>query len=343
MHLNKSRKEDMTMEAKKVFCEECRNDVEYVVKETRMVGTIKGEAYHYIGKIAHCIDCGSEIYVEEINDFNLKTLYDEYRKENNIISLEHIREICEKYGIKKRPLSLVLGWGEQTFSRYYEGDIPSKQYSNILKKIYEDPHFYSELLEENKNSLKSDEAYQKSKLAVEQLMGIVELKGKKINNVIEYLVGECEDITPLALQKLLYYVQGFYYAFNDKFLFTDDCQAWVHGPVYPEVYHRYKDYRFNPITNNTQEEVSDFAASEIAVLDNVVKYFGCYSGKVLERFTHLEEPWISAREMYRTFELSDEVICKEDIGKYFKSVKSNYNMINPSDIKLYAESMFIQI
>ena len=214
---------------------------------------------------------------------------------------------------------------------------------DVLKKIYEDPHFYSELLEENKNSLKSDRAYQKSKLAVEQLMGIVELKGKKINNVIEYLVSECEDITPLALQKLLYYVQGFYYAFNDKFLFTDDCQAWVHGPVYPEVYHRYKDYRFNPITNSTQEEVSDFAVSEIAVLDSVVKYFGCYSGKVLERFTHSEEPWISAREMYRTFELSDEVICKEDIGKYFKSVKSNYNMINPSDIKLYAESMFIQI
>ena len=134
MHLNKSRKEDMTMEAKKVFCEEGRNDVNYIIEETQMVGTIKGEIYRYRGKVAHCVDCQCEIYVAEVHDYNLKALYDEYRKQNDIISLEHIREICEKYAIGKRPLSLLLGWGEQTFSRYYEGDIPSKQYSNILKK-----------------------------------------------------------------------------------------------------------------------------------------------------------------------------------------------------------------
>ena len=49
------------MESKKVFCEECRNDVEYVVKETRMVGSIKDETYQYMGKVAHCTECDSEI------------------------------------------------------------------------------------------------------------------------------------------------------------------------------------------------------------------------------------------------------------------------------------------
>lgn len=331
------------MESQRVFCEECRNDVNYVVEETQMVGAIKGENYEYMGKVAHCVDCQSEIYVSEVHDFNLKALYDEYRKKNDIISLEHIREICKKYAIGKRPLSLLLDWGEQTFSRYYEGDIPTKQYSKLLKGIYEDPHAYYEILEKNKNNLTSEKAYQKSKRAVQQLIGQVENEDKKINHVIAYLLSECEDITPLALQKLLYYAQGFYYAFYDRFLFIEDCQAWVHGPVYPEVYHQYKDYRFNPIKNNMQEIFSDFVVSEIAILDSVVKYLGCYSGKVLEWFTHSEEPWLSARGKYKTFEPSDEVIYKEDIGKYFKHVKSTYNMIKPSDIKLYAESMFIQI
>ena len=43
------------------------------------------------------------------------------------------------------------------------------------------------------------------------------------------------------------------------------------------------------------------------------------------------------------FEQSDEIIYKEDIGKYFQHIKSIYNMINPSDIKLYAESMFSRL
>jgi hypothetical protein len=77
----------------------------------------------------------------------LEQLYSEFRKQHNIISLEKIIEIPEKYNIGKRPLSLLLGWGEQTFSRYYDGDMPTQQYSAI-------------------------------------------------------------DITPLALQKLLYYIQG---------------------------------------------------------------------------------------------------------------------------------------
>lgn len=333
----------MDMEAKKVFCEECRNDVNYIVEETQMVGTIKGETYQYRGKVARCVDCQCEIYVTAVHDYNLKALYDEYRKQNDIISLEHIRAICEKYAIGKRPLSLLLGWGEQTFSRYYEGDIPTKQYSNTLKKIYEDPNFYYGVLNENKNNLKSEQAYKKSKLAVELLIGKADGENKKINHVIKYLLSECEDITPLALQKLLYYVQGFYYAFYESFLFEEDCQAWVHGPVYPEVYQKYKDYLFYPIENFKEVEFSEFIEFEAAVLDSVARYLGCYSGKVLERFTHTEQPWLAARGEYRTLETSNEIICKEDIGRYFKRIKSIYNMINPNDIKLYAESMFTQL
>ena len=333
----------MDMEAKKVFCEECRNDVNYIIEETQMVGTIKGEIYQYRGKVARCVDCQCEIYVAEVHDYNLKALYDEYRKQNDIISLEHIREICEKYAIGKRPLSLLLGWGEQTFSRYYEGDIPTKQYSNTLKKIYEDPNFYYGVLNENKNNLKLEQAYKKSKAAVELLMGRADGENKKINHVIKYLLSECEDITPLALQKLLYYVQGFYYAFHEKFLFEEDCQAWVHGPVYPEVYHRYKEYLFNPIDTSKEVEFSEIIDLEDAIIDSVIKYLGCYSGKVLERFTHTEQPWLAARGEYRAVEISNEIICKEDIGSYFKHIKSTYNMSNPSDIKLYAESMFTQL
>src|SRR5690606_18232950 len=125
--------------------------------------------YEYTGKKAVCTECGSEVYVADIEDENLRALYDTYRQKNGIISLEKILEIPQKYNIGKRPLSLLLGWGEMTFSRYCEGDMPTKQYSDILQKIYDDPAYYKELLEKNKDNLKSLQAYEKSKRKVQEL------------------------------------------------------------------------------------------------------------------------------------------------------------------------------
>lgn len=85
------------------FCENCREEVSYTVTSAPMSGTIRGTEYPYSGKESTCSNCGAPVYVAEINDFNLKALYDEFRKANGIISLEHILEIPKKYDIGKRP------------------------------------------------------------------------------------------------------------------------------------------------------------------------------------------------------------------------------------------------
>lgn len=340
-NIRSDRQKGKTIMDKKVFCEECRNDVSYVVASVPTVGIIKEKAYHYICKEAHCADCGSKLFIPELSDFNLRALYDVYRKENDIISLEQIREIPEKYAIGKRPLSLLLGWGEQTFSRYADGDMPTKQYSDTLLRLYNDPSFYSELLEANKGSLKSTLAYEKSRRAATALLSADFSAGSKINTVIQYLLSQCEDITPLALQKALYYIQGFYFAFHKAFLFPEDCQAWVHGPVYRDIYFRYRDYRFDPIEKAEDFNVSVFSSGEKAIYDSVINNICCYSGKVLERFTHNESPWLTARGNLPVAAPSDLIIEKALIGDYFSTVKAKYNMVNPSNIKEYAQDMFL--
>ena len=366
------------MNTDKTFCEECRNDVEYSTKSVPMTASIKGKQYSYTGTEAHCKECGSAVYVPEIIDANLRALYDKYRKENNIIPLDEIKKIPAKYSIGKRPLSLLLGWGEQTFSRFADGDIPSKQYSDILQRIYDDPEYYLQLLISNKNNLKSAISYEKSYKATQKL--IRELQNNfannnfdgnkssdKINNVIQYLLIKCEDITPLALQKSLYYIQGFHFAFYKSFIFTDDCQAWVHGPVYKDVYLRYKNYTFDPIDSPTteisgiksSEKLDDYryaqksditrltaeltttlSTTEKAVCDSVIDNLCCYSGKELERFTHHEEPWILTRGNLKADDSSDKIISKNMIGEYFTKIKEKYNMINPDDIRQYTKDMF---
>jgi putative zinc finger/helix-turn-helix YgiT family protein len=322
---------------KTVFCAECRKDVGFVTKETVFKRTLKDNEYSFIGLEAYCADCGSPIYVSEIEDNNLKLLYDAYRKANDIISLDEILSIPKKYAIGKRPLSLLLGWGEQTFTRYCNGDMPSKQYSDILRRLYNEPTYYNELLQNNKDRMKSNSSYEKSNIAVKNLIGIPE--NSKIETVIGYLLYKCEDVTPLALQKLLYYVQGFFYAFNNVFIFEDDCEAWVHGPVYRKVYHKYSDYKYDTIDSADSFDETIFSVAEKAVIDSIVDNFSCYSGKVLESFTHSEQPWIETRSDLPVFAQSDRVINKKLIADYFTAVKQKYEMLNPDDIENYSKKL----
>lgn len=321
------------------FCEECRKNVAYSVESAPMEGSLKGEKYEFAGKKTICAECGAEVYVAEIEDENLKALYDAYRLKNGIISLEKILEIPQKYNIGKRPLSLLLGWGEMTFTRYCDGDMPTKQYSDVLQKIYDEPAFYLSILEENKERLKSI-AYEKSSRITIELMDGKKPESSKVNVIIDYLLFRCEDITPLALQKALYYIQGFYYALMDGFLFPEDCEAWVHGPVYREIYNHYSNYRFDPIESNDAFDVSVFTDSEKAVIDSIIQNFCCYSGKILERFTHSEMPWLKTRGNLPADAHSNRIISKEVIGEYFTAVKQKYNMLTPNDIENYAQVMF---
>ena len=63
---------------------------------------------------------------------------------------------------------------------------------------------------------------------------------------------------------------------------------------------------------------------------------------VLEYFTHNESPWLTTRGDLPVSEPSDRIIDKMLIGDYFSTVKSKYSMINPGDIREYAQAMFLR-
>lgn len=331
------------MNMKVAFCEQCRKDVSYFEKDETITSELKGVQYTFYGKKAVSESCSHEVFSHDVNDYNLKQLYNEFRRQNNIISLAKILEIPQKYNIGKRPLSILLGWGEQTFSRYCDGDMPTQQYSGVLQKIYDDPAYYLEILENRKEAIKLL-AYEKSKEATLKLLGNYPASAvNKVDVVVDYLLCKCEDITPLALQKLLYYIQGFYYAFMDRFVFEENCEAWVHGPVFRKVYDKYKEYRFDPIQCGNTTEFEMLTVYEKAVIDSIIKYLSCYSGKTLEAFTHTENPWLLTRGDLPASVATDRIIEKKLIGDYFKAVKEKNNMLTPSDIGVYSKKMFQQI
>ncbi len=330
---------------KRVFCENCGDKPQYNVTTKHAKKTIQGVTFFIEEEIAICSDCGEAVYVPEVHDANIDRIDAAYREAVGIISLDEIKLLMKKYAIGANPLSKVLGFGEVTIARYLAGQTPSKSCSDRLREVLNSEEEMEKCLIRAQNDI-SPTAFKKCKVALDQMKMHTETE-EKIELVAQYLINRLGDVTPLALQKLIYYSQAFFSVLNDgKFLFSADCQAWQHGPVYPEVYSKYKEFGFNPIEVNgllfsTPEK--NLLLKELEVLDNIINTFGRFSGSALREITHLEEPWIEARRGLSPSMRSTNIIHKESILRYFTKVATEYGIEKAEDIRKYSDAMLSRI
>lgn len=124
-------------------------------------------------------------------------------------------------------------------------------------------------------------------------------------------------ITPLKLQKILYYAQGYYLAMNKKELFKEDFQAWAHGPANPGIYEKYKLYGPNAINEPLENEILVFEKKIEIFLADIWNTFGIFDGKYLEELTHKETPWMEARKGYEPGEMCTKIITKKSMMDFF--------------------------
>lgn len=117
-------------------------------------------------------------------------------------------------------------------------------------------------------------------------------------------------ISNLKLQKLVYYAQGFCLAIFDKALFSEQIEAWQHGPVVPELYHEYKKYASGSISKPDTLDLDKFGNDEKELMDEVYEVFGQFSALRLRAMTHEEQPWKLVSE-------TAGVISHESMKEYF--------------------------
>ena len=329
------------MKERREFCIECRKDTEYNLQKKDVVKIIRGKEYTFSITVALCSECGEEMSIPGLIDKNVQEIDEQYRAAEGLVSIEDIEKLMKIYKIGKAPLSLALGFGEITIPRYLEGQVPSKEYSDVIRAALTSPAFMKEKLNANKDKI-SDAAYRKAMEAADSIEGLFSVSDKMLQ-VIAYIFEKLEEVSPLVLQKLLYFIQGVYSALYGKALFEEDCRAWVHSPVYPEVYELFSDFKYNPI-DDARFAMLDGAADALTkeekdVVELVVNTFGMYSGKVLEKITHNEDPWKEARKGYGDNVPSSELLAKERIMKYYVEINKKYGIDTEAGLKTYINDM----
>lgn len=329
----------MTKERKQ-FCIECRKETTYRIQHVLCKKNIKNKEYEFVISEAVCENCGEPINIPGLIDSNAQEVDRQYRLQEGIVNIDDIYNLMEIYKIGKAPLSLALGFGEITITRYLAGQVPSKEYSDIIRNALESPKFMIDKLNENMDKI-GETAYKKAINAAKEVQPLFALSEKMLL-AISYIFKKAEEVTPLALQKMLYFIQGIYMVLFGEELFIEDCEAWAHGPVFKDVYEVFKNFKYNPIDDTRfamfQNRFNELSDNEKRVIDLVVESFGMYSGKTLEKITHGEEPWLDARINCLPGEPSNEVISKESIKKYFIKVSEKYEIDNVDGIKKYINS-----
>lgn len=226
------------IKSEKHLCTCCMEEHEVKTVLVKERTTFKNREVCYDGSYLYC-DIAEELYMDEQqmqeNDARLK---DAYRKAEGLLTSSEISSIRAKYGISQNDLSILLGWGRKTITRYEGHQVQDKAHDTILKKIDQDPEWFLSLLNDAKENL-SVESYQKYleaatdlyekdrdsylRKAIEAnyakfhgnplLHGNTELSLDKVVDVIRYFAAS-DKITSLykvKLMKLMWYADALSY------------------------------------------------------------------------------------------------------------------------------------
>lgn len=157
-------------------------------------------------------------------------------------------------------------------------------------------------------------------IASEDINGIeIEENGKySIYDIANWFLAK-GDMTQKKLQKLCYYAQAWAYALKGYRLENTDYQAWIHGPVSPALWEKFKSFGYDTICIRGKFSFN-FDEEDVKLLEDVWDTYGENTGNALEALTHRELPWIEARRGYEPDERCTVVISPNTMASYYKSI-----------------------
>ena len=138
------------------------------------------------------------------------------------------------------------------------------------------------------------------------------------NNILFRAISEKIDVSPMKLQKLLYFVACEYIKKTGTPLLNEAFEVWKYGPVLPSVYNEFKSYGKEPILTYAKDAKGiSYIVDEDAVpdlkfaVDRIWKSFKNWSGVALSQITHKDgSAWSYSYDRYKPVVENDRM--KED-------------------------------
>lgn len=316
---------------KSMLCPSCMEEHEVKIVKFLDMNIFKGVQVEYQVECCYC-DQTNEYYADETqtrdNDISMKNAY---RQKMGLLTADEIRSIRMKYGISQGDLSLLLGWGGKTITRYEGHQVQDIAHDTILRKISDDPEWLLSLLETSKTSLSAG-AYAKcyneaSKLFekrqdfylrkaiwacyarfgdMPEYNGNTQLSLDRVVDVICYFSNAVEVVSlyKVKLMKLLWYADALSFKRRGHAVTGLVYQALPMGAVplaHDSIMKLYGiEYEEIDMGNGTgyhfkeskNKNYESLIKEDLDILDKIIHHFGSYTKDAIVNVMHQEEAFL---------------------------------------------------
>ena len=296
-----------------------------ILKTEKAELEFRREKFQYISLYYLCEDTNERFTTTEIDTLNLSQVYNQYRVKYGIPFPDEIQNIRKSYALPASKMSTILGFGDNQYRLYENGDIPSEANGKILSLIKNKDVFRS-FVENAKNQLETKE-YQKILTSLNKVVddnqhtmeekmifsansrsllnGYAIQSYDKLKNVILYLLDKCGNTFNTKMNKLLFYTDFLSYKLYGQGITGLSYNAIQYGPVplrWDRVYSLIDGVEadlieFNHDISGTElhpterPDLDKLTPQEIEVMNIIAEKFKDMSCADISALSHKEDAW----------------------------------------------------
>ena len=283
--------------------------------------------FEILAQYYECDDCN-----ESFSERNIQQVHNLYRQNNKILFPQEIGDIRIQYGLSRRKMSQVLGWGENTYANYEKGNIPDESHNNLLSLIKQPDQFNK--ITEKKEELFSKSEYKSLNKIIMELaekennfwtsffsfdVDINEYTGflkptyeKFVNTILYFLERDVSYI--VRLNKLMFYTDFLSYKLYRKPITGYHYAAIPMGPVLQdykillskleadEYLYTVESFIKNDgevvekLVPNKQIDMDVFSKEELNILEKIIGIFKTWDTRKIVDFSHKEIGWLANKD-----------------------------------------------
>lgn len=284
------------------------------------------EKFQYVHLYYQCEDTKERFTTTEIDELNLSQVYNQYRVKYGIPFPDEIKRIRQMYELSASKMSEILGFGDNQYRLYENGDMPSEANGKILSSIKE-PSIFKVFVENAKNQfevkdfekilskLKKAMEYEGPHIKEELIFdsysrgvcnGYATQSYSKLKNIILFFIEKCGNTFNTKMNKLLFYTDFLSYKTYGYGMSGLAYKAIQFGPVpvrwdrvysliddvYPEIIEFTSGNCGTKLCSTLSPDYNCFSTEELAILEMVLDKFKDFSASEISNLSHKENAWI---------------------------------------------------
>lgn len=285
------------------------------------------EAFKFVYLFYECDDTLKRFTTTKLDEINIGQVYNQYRAKYGIPFPDEIAQIRKQYDLPAIKMSRVLGFGDNQYRLYENGDMPSETNGKILMSI-KNPLIFKTFLLNSRNQFSQEEFERMMKKvnSVEPKSEDLNIKAHtyvfhdirrdifngyatqslgKLQNILLYYINRFSGVYCTMMNKLLFYTDFYSYKTRGEAMTGLCYKAIQRGPVpvrWDRVYSYFDNIEQNIVhikdgIEGTKLESKDhfdqamFSDEDLSVMETVFNCFHDMTATQISEISHCEDVW----------------------------------------------------